>query len=358
MKISVIVPTYNQESTLAKCLDGILIQRLEGEIEILIGDDGSEDATPDICAVYASKFPDKIRVLRTEPEDKYFLDGRPSGRKNLIRLLTAATGEFIAFCEGDDYWTNPSKLQSQLAYLLNNADCGLCFHDVDYIERDGTFSGKRHSEVVSRLNGSRTDFTFDELLRENFVPTLSVVMRRPEKWVFPEWYYKVPFGDWFLNLQVAENRAVHYIPEVMAAYRLGGTWSGRSVSEREIAIFQFYLHLQSYFGEQRASQIQGILQEKFAQHARYVADLLSSKDYMLEQIKNRDIEVQNLTSEREGLKNSVRALEEAKTYLLGQIGNRDLEIKSLNSHIEALQSEVSSLQSSFLVKLSRKIKRS
>jgi len=118
--VSVHVVTYNQEGYICQTLDSILQQTTDFEYEIVIGEDASSDKTREICFEYQRRFPDKIRVLWSS-ENTFYNDG------NTRRVAARCRGEFIAFCEGDDYWTDVKKLQKQVDVMRRNPSVSLCF---------------------------------------------------------------------------------------------------------------------------------------------------------------------------------------------------------------------------------------
>ena len=107
--ISVIITTYNQESTIARTLDSVLAQRCQWPIEIVLGEDCSTDGTRDICRQYAEKHADTIRLFANE-RNKGVID-------NYFNCLLQCKGKYIADCAGDDFWTDEYKLQKQLEVM-------------------------------------------------------------------------------------------------------------------------------------------------------------------------------------------------------------------------------------------------
>lgn len=127
--ISVIVITYNQEKFITKCLDSILQQKVDAKVEILIGDDASNDNTPNILLSYYQKFPNQIRLILRKQNI--------GASANTLDLLKQAKGEYIAFCEGDDFWISDDKLAIQYAYLKKRKCAGIV-HNVLLVASDGT----------------------------------------------------------------------------------------------------------------------------------------------------------------------------------------------------------------------------
>ena len=110
--ISVIVITYNQEKTIGRTLDAILMQRCHLSIEIELRDDCSKDATDAICRKYANKYPSTIRYRRNE-KNKGVIE-------NYYDTLLECRGKYIADCAGDDYWIDENKLEIQVKYMEDN----------------------------------------------------------------------------------------------------------------------------------------------------------------------------------------------------------------------------------------------
>lgn len=119
--VSVCMITYNHEPYIAQAIEGVLNQKTKFSYKLIIGDDCSTDKTLEICKEYEIKFPNIIEVLPP-------LRRNIGIAKNLYRTLNACNGEYIAFCEGDDYWTDPMKLEWQINYLKHNPDIYLTCH--------------------------------------------------------------------------------------------------------------------------------------------------------------------------------------------------------------------------------------
>ena len=123
IKVTVRCITYNQKEYIRQCLDGFVMQQTNFRFEAIVHDDASSDGTADIVREYAEKYPDIIKPI-FETENQY---SKHDG--SLGRILNAHTrGKYVALCEGDDYWTNPHKLQKQADFLDANAQCSLTYH--------------------------------------------------------------------------------------------------------------------------------------------------------------------------------------------------------------------------------------
>lgn len=123
--VSVWCITYNHKDFIADAIEGFLMQETTFPVEILIHDDASTDGTADIVRDYQSRYPQLIRA-KLQQENQYS-QGKPGARL----FCASARGEFIAFCEGDDYWTSPDKLQQQFEALAARPQCSACIHDVE-----------------------------------------------------------------------------------------------------------------------------------------------------------------------------------------------------------------------------------
>ncbi|MCC6599726.1 MAG: glycosyltransferase family 2 protein [Crocinitomicaceae bacterium] len=135
--VSVVVPAYNHEKYVAECLENILAQKTNFNFEIIIGEDDSNDNTRKICMDYSARFPEKIVLRLQDRKNVIYINGMPTGRYNLMDCMANAKGKYVAFCEGDDYWCDTSKLQKQYDFLENNPGFAGSFHDtwVEYPDK-------------------------------------------------------------------------------------------------------------------------------------------------------------------------------------------------------------------------------
>lgn len=139
--VSVSVPTYQHSRYISECLDGILMQQTSFPIEIIIGEDGSTDGTREICEEYAIKHQDKIRLFNRDRKLSQYVDKEGHvTRFNGIWNRMSARGKYIAICEGDDYWTDPLKLQIQVDFLEQHLDYAfICHRFVTYDQEKGFY---------------------------------------------------------------------------------------------------------------------------------------------------------------------------------------------------------------------------
>ncbi len=207
VKVSILCITYNHKDYIRQCLDGFLMQEANFEYEIIINDDASTDGTQEIIKEYQKKYPGKIRaVLQKENQHSR------GGRSFFIRFLfPKARGKYLALCEGDDFWTDPKKLQKQVDFLDKRPDYVICFHPVRVFFENG----ERKDSVYPNPN-EESDFTLSGLLKANFIQTNSVMYRKQN-------YEKIAIGlmpgDWYLHLYHAQFGKIGFIDKTMSVYR-------------------------------------------------------------------------------------------------------------------------------------------
>lgn len=148
--VSVIVLTYNHEKYIRQALDSILMQKVDFKYEILVGDDCSTDGTSQIVQQYAEKYPDSIIPLIRETNIG------PS--RNLYEVLKYAKGKYIAFCEGDDFWSNVYKLQKQYTYLEDKRSAIACTHAFQTVNENGEPIEKTLSWISNKSIFTLSDF--------------------------------------------------------------------------------------------------------------------------------------------------------------------------------------------------------
>jgi glycosyltransferase involved in cell wall biosynthesis len=228
--VSVLVTTYEHVRFIRQCLDGILAQETRFPFEVVIGEDESTDGTREICIEYARRYPERVRLfLRSRSLSNYVVDG-VTKRLNGTWCRRSARGRYIALCEGDDYWISKEKLQKQVDFLESHADCSMSFHNVLCATEDTAAEPR-----PAYGSGMAPFYSVVDLLPYNFIYTASIVYRTasmPNP--LPDWYYRMPMGDWPSCLLLARSGRIGYLPEVMSAYRIhtGGVWSRLSRVQR------------------------------------------------------------------------------------------------------------------------------
>lgn len=220
-KVSVCIQTYQHREYIGECLDSILAQKTSFEFEILLGDDDSNDGGREICNKYARIFPNKIRLFHHHRENNIAIDRTPTGRFIFMYNLFMARGQFIALCEGDDYWSDPYKLQKQIDLLESKTNFIACFTNAIVIENNL----ESHPYVN---HNNKTTYSISDIitLGGGFYPTASLVFRNVIK-NWPEFSFNYRSGDRILSLLLANQGDFYYLDEITCAYRRhsGGVFS-------------------------------------------------------------------------------------------------------------------------------------
>ncbi|MCI8513480.1 MAG: glycosyltransferase [Lachnospiraceae bacterium] len=214
--VSICVLAYNHKKYIRQALDSFLEQKTDFSFEIVIHDDASPDGTADIIREYEEKYPDRIKPL-LQTENQYSRGiANISGAFNFPR----ASGKYIAFCEGDDYWLDPDKLKKQAEYMEAHPECHLYIHGARVVAEDGSFL--RESRPYREDRVLRAEEVIDE--RELY-PSASMFFRTEDVRKLPEFYWQAPVGDIPLHLYLASLGTTFYKNELMSAYRLGAVSS-------------------------------------------------------------------------------------------------------------------------------------
>lgn len=209
--VSVLTLTRNQASMIAENMESVLAQQTRFPFQHIIVDDGSGDDTPDIISEYAARHPRIIKPILLKHK-------APDG-ENVRALFEQCRSRYAVLCDGDDYFTDPGKLQTQVDFMERNPDCALCFHPVSVVYADGSPT-KIYPPADLLPGGERLWYTLRDLLISNFIQTNSVMYRWRFQAGLPEWFDPtlIP-GDWYWHLLHAETGKIAYLRKPMSAYR-------------------------------------------------------------------------------------------------------------------------------------------
>lgn len=215
---------FNHAPFIRQCLEGFVMQKTNFPFEAVVHDDASTDGTADIIREYAERYPHIIKPI-FEKENLW-----NKGDGSLQRVMDAAMrGKYVAWCEGDDYWTDPHKLQSQVDFLESHPEFSMAFHTVRVVYEDDDKTEHLFPEP-GEVRGDVLELA-DFKLR-NWAQTNSVVYRWRFREGCPTWDDLVPLGvmpaDYMMHLLHAQLGKVHFDPAVRSVYRRhkGGTWWG------------------------------------------------------------------------------------------------------------------------------------
>lgn len=173
--VSICCLSYNHAAFISGCLDGFLTQETTFGIEILIHDDASTDGTDKIIKEYAEKYPNKIFPLF---EEKNQYSNGFKGKMDITFNYSRARGKYIATCEGDDYWTDPYKLQRQVEFLESHPEYSVCFHRCKHQnDENGSFSDDNCGFLFQ--NGEvGVDISLDMYFQSWITQPLTMVFRK------------------------------------------------------------------------------------------------------------------------------------------------------------------------------------
>ncbi len=273
IKLSVICLTYNHEKFIGQALEGFVKQKTNFPFEVIVHDDASTDGTADIIRQYQQQYPHIIKpIFQSENQWK---QGKTLSKTFVYPKIR---GKYVAFNEGDDYWTDEHKLQKQVDFLEQNPYFSICFHPVKVIWEDG--SQEDSVFPTKKIRFGKTVLTLQDLLKRNFIQTNSAVYR----WRFSNQDYSdipdniIP-GDYFINLLHAQRGNIKYMPDIMSVYRRhsGGVWHGVNHSD---AWFSRYglLHLRFYREEEERFQVSKI-PEKLSMGGNMLRAMLRLRDF-------------------------------------------------------------------------------
>lgn len=228
--VSVYCSTFNHELYIRQAIEGFLMQETTFPVQIFIHDDASSDQTALIIREYESLFPDLFLVV-LRPDNLY----SRAIKREVDHLLF---GKYIAYCEGDDYWTHPWKLEEQCTYLHQNPDISLVYHPVLILNDDGK---PRWDHTTPPASDNHLTWL---LKHGNSMNTVSVVRINHGFPIPPE----APAIDFFQWLVTLEHGKMHMIPNPMAVYRWGpGVWSSLSDAERSIKNLSIFFIAYEYY---------------------------------------------------------------------------------------------------------------
>ncbi|WP_287828615.1 glycosyltransferase [Bacteroides sp.] len=210
--VSICCITFNHGAFIKDCLDGFVNQQTNFKYEVLIHDDASTDGTEEIIREYVNKYPDIIKPWYEE--ENQWTKGRAG---NCVFNFPRAQGKYIALCEGDDYWTDPNKLQKQVDFMEAHPDYSMCFHNAMMTWTDGY----KKDEVFAHIEDRQ--YSIVELYRRCYVPTASMFMRvdivRDPLYLSNAENPKVIYGDIFMCLVAASLGKVWGMHDNMSVYR-------------------------------------------------------------------------------------------------------------------------------------------
>ena len=232
-KLSVILITYNHEKYIEKALDSVLSQVTDFPFEIVIGDDCSPDDTKNIIREYRDKYPDIIRIVHREKNT-----GRPT--LNVYETTMKCRGDYLAYLEGDDYWTDSDKLQKQMDFLNEHPEYIACTHSHKMIDDNGNDITDPEILKISDMYKWSGEFTMDDFEKSGFWPGhyASVVSKniyKNKKHDYTILYKSHDFvDDGEILLFLLMEGKIYRLDDEMSVWRYvkkagGNSWTSRSM---------------------------------------------------------------------------------------------------------------------------------
>lgn len=256
IKVSIVCCVYNHERYLKKCLESLVTQKTNFNYEIFVHDDASKDKSADIIKEFQKKYPDKIKPIY-QTENQYSKGVSPS-----LIVLSQAKGEYIAFCEGDDFWTSDEKLQKQVSFLDAHPEYSMCVHAAYYAHENGSLFTDKFFQPYQVTK----EVSIEEVLEGWKFATNSIIYRATaRKELIIPFRGDCPNGDYALTVYLALNGKVFYMNELMSAYRVESigslNWKWKEDSSRKIEARQKYIAMLERINEFSKGEFRHILEK-------------------------------------------------------------------------------------------------
>ncbi len=204
--VSIFMLTYNQREFIAQAIESVLMQETSFTYQLVIGEDKSTDGTREICKDYAAKYPTKIKLNLNE---KNLGLGA-----NYVKTYAECTGKYVAICDGDDYWTDPCKLQKQVDFLIKNPGYTIVYTNNFCLFPSGEKTGSK--QQIQRISTS-----FEDIVFGNYIPSVTVLFKNsPLTNQMQRWLPSFPYCDWPTYLLVtAQGGKIGFLDFPTAVYR-------------------------------------------------------------------------------------------------------------------------------------------
>lgn len=224
MLVSVVMICYNQEKYIRQAIESVLSQEVDFDLEVIVGDDASQDSTPQIISELAESDSRIVPLLREK---------NLGMNRNFIDVVKRAKGKYIAILEGDDFWIDNDKLKKQVELLEANPECYVCYTNSEVIDNNDDFIKLfyKTDDRPAWFYKQKEIETFSRLIKGNFINTATLMLRRIENLEVPDWFYELKLGDWPFTLMHAERGNLIYLDEITACYRQhnASNWSSKDV---------------------------------------------------------------------------------------------------------------------------------
>jgi len=242
--VSIVCITFNQEKFLSQTIEAFLFQKTNFDFEIIIHDDASADNTAEIIKNYEYKYPKTIVAIYQK------INIYSKGDKPWKYCFEKAKGKYIALCEGDDYWTDPLKLQKQVDFLEQNLSYSFCFTRFKTLTNNSVFEEDKNSRYFT--NDTDIDFNFEIFAKGWHIGTQTILFRN--KLYDPKWPLKYKyFKDVVLFTELLNKGKGACLNFFGAVYRKhdGGVYSGLDEFKVNESAYKTYKELCFYNNDNR-----------------------------------------------------------------------------------------------------------
>lgn len=226
--VSIVCVSYNQKSYIKDAIESFLMQETTFPFEIIIHDDASTDGTAEIIKKYVERYPTIIKAI-FQKENQY----SQKGFSFLKSVYALAQGEFIAVCDGDDYWTDSKKIEYQVVEMRKNPFCDMCFHAI--FTKD---SNDQNATLVTHGAISKI-FSIQEIILGGggFCPTVSLMIKNDIFKKLPDFVFSSPVLDYPIQILSARQGGGLYLSKPMAIYRVKAVASWSEKTQKSVVVY-------------------------------------------------------------------------------------------------------------------------
>lgn len=248
--ITVWITTFNHGEFIAQAIESVLMQHTTYNYEIVIGEDCSADNTRQIVMAYQEKYPDIINA--------YLPEANLGMMRMFLDSYELCSGKYIAWLDGDDYWTHKDKLQKQVDFMEANPDYMLTFHAINYQETD---TDKVYPSQHPDQKEPDDTYVLEDFFKYNLAPSVSVIHRNVLAHPLPHWLKDLPFPDLAMHILLLLKGKAKYFRDVMAVYRIHnkGAWSGIPEYDKTAKLALFYRKIIARLKLEKNGKIRNII---------------------------------------------------------------------------------------------------
>jgi glycosyltransferase involved in cell wall biosynthesis len=243
--VSVAITAFNSAKWLSRALDSVVQQRTRFPIEIVVGDDCSQDTTVAVARSYQQQHPGLVRLLERAMNVGI--------QRNYYDTFENCRGKYIAWLDADDYWTDPEKLAIQIETMESDPTINLCGHYIRVVSVDGVVKQVKSPSLPAGQYG------LEDMLASCFIPSLSAVFRNGIQRQLPAWYFDLaPVTEWPIWILAALSGKIVLLDRVMADYM----HTPGSAAASKGPLFRYKMEAKFY------EQIESVLPSKWRRVAR------------------------------------------------------------------------------------------